>query len=66
MKSNIIKDREVILQYLIDNFNYSLENATNWINSPNPNFGLTSAEDLIQAGRADKVMAFLIAIKEGY
>jgi hypothetical protein len=63
---NAIKDRDLVISYLMDNFNYSYEMAITWIGSSNPNFGYTSPEDLIQAGRVDKVMAFMIAVKDGY
>lgn len=55
-----------MIDYLIENFGYSLEFATNWISSGNPNFRMSSPEELIEAGRVDKVMLFIIAAKEGY
>lgn len=62
---NVIRDRQVVVEYLMDNFKYSYETAIVWINAANANFGLCSPEDLINAGRVDKVMLFLIAAKEG-
>lgn len=61
-----LKDRQIVIDYLIENFGYSLEFATNWISSGNFNFGMSSPEELIEAGRVDKVMLFMIAAKEGY
>lgn len=66
MKHNTIKDRQIVIDYLKDNFDFNLDMAVTWIISTNANFGMTSPEDLIQAGRVSKVMAFLIATKEGY
>jgi hypothetical protein len=66
MKHNPIKDRQIVINYLKENFDFTLDMAVTWIQSTNANFGLTSPEDLIQAGRVSKVMAFLIAVKEGY
>lgn len=63
---NALKDRQIVLDFLIENFGYSLQFANNWISSINPQFGLSSPEDLINVGRVDKVMLFLIARKEGY
>jgi hypothetical protein len=50
----------------MNNFNFSYENAITWISTSNANFGMSSPEELIEAGRVDKVMLYLIAIKEGY
>lgn len=61
-----IKDRDIVISFLMANFKYSYETAITWINADNPNFGLSSPEALIQAGRVDKVMVFLNAVKEGY
>lgn len=61
-----IKDRDVVISYLMDNFKYSYETAITWLYACNANFGLYTPEDLIQAGRYDKVMVFLIVKKEGY
>ena len=61
-----LKDRQIVIDFLIENFGYSLEFATNWISSGNANFGMSSPEELIEAGRVDKVMLFMIAAKEGY
>lgn len=61
-----LKDRQIVIDYLIENFGYSLEFATNWIISGNANFGMSSPEELIVAGGVDKVMIFIIAAKEGY
>lgn len=61
-----LKARQIVIGYLIENFGYNLEFATNWISSSNPNFEMTSPEELIKAGRVDKIMLFLIATKDGY
>ena len=63
---SIIKNRQLVVDFLMDNFNYSYETAIVWINAANANFGLSTPESLIEAGRIDKVMVFLIAAKEGY
>lgn len=63
---NTLKDREMVIDYLMESFNYSYNTAIIWINASNANFGLSSPEELINAGRCDKVMLFLIATKEGY
>ena len=63
---NTLKDREMVIDYLMESFNYSYNTTIIWINASNANFGLSSPEELINAGRCDKVMLFLIAIKEGY
>jgi hypothetical protein len=62
---NQIKDRQLVIDFLIDNFDFNQENAINWVSSFNANFG-SSPEDLIEADRVDKIMLFLIAAKEGY
>lgn len=59
-------NKEKVILYLMANFNYSYETAIAWINSPNANFGLSSPESLLKAGRYDKVIMFLISVKEGY
>lgn len=61
-----LKDRQIVIDALIENFGYNLEFATNWVSSGNANFGMSSPEELIEAGRVDKVMLFLIAAKECY
>lgn len=61
-----MKERQLIIDYLMENFNYSYEFAVNWIASGNANFGMSTPEELLNAGRCDKVMMFLIASKEGY
>lgn len=61
-----MRERQLIIDYLTQNFSYSYEFAINWLNSSNANFGMASPEELINAGRCDKVMLFLIAAKEGY
>lgn len=66
MVNNYLKDRQIIIDYLIANFGYNLEFANNWIASDNVNFGGNSPDSLIVAGRCDKVMLWLIATKEGY
>lgn len=61
-----MKERQKVIDYLMENFNYSYNTAITWLNSSNVNFGLSSPEDLIRARRYDKVMMFLISVKEGY
>lgn len=61
-----MKDRQLVIDYLLNSYNYTYENAINWLNSSNANFGMSSPESLIEAGRVDKVMLYLIAVKEGY
>lgn len=61
-----MKERQLVIDYLMENFSYSYEFAVNWINSSNVNFGGSSPEDLINTGKIDKIMLFLICAKEGY
>ena len=61
-----MKERNKIITFLMQHFNYSYETAITWLNAPNANFGLSSPNDLIKAGKFDKIMIFLISAKEGY
>ena len=60
------QDKELIISILMNDFDYDLEQAEKWYNSKNANFGGTSAKDLVESGRASKVLQFLRAVQEGY
>lgn len=58
--------RQTIIDFLMEEFNYSYETAITWINASNGNFGGSTPEELINANRGDKVLHFLRAVKQGY
>ncbi len=63
---NQLKDRNKVIDLLIKDHKMDYDSAITWINSVNFNFGLSTPETLIQAGKTDKIILFLEAVKQGY
>lgn len=61
-----IKQLAAALEYVAETFDGDVTKSKQWINSPNLNFGGSSPKSVILKGRANKVIKFILAAKEGY